>query len=125
MTRWLVLVITVAGCSASSDGGTCPQGGSLQVNVTDTNSGDPICDASVTIAAQGGGPSKTLSPEPPPPVMPTPGCNYFILVTPGMYTITVSRSGYMTDATPLTVTTDGCTIESPTVDIPLIPLAAP
>ena len=118
MVRWLglALIAAVAACSAPSDGGTCPQGGSLEVTVTDEDSGSTICDASVTIAPAAGGTAKTLAPE----AMMTPGCNYFILVTPGQYTITASRSGYVSGKLPLTVTTDGCTIESPTVEIPLL-----
>jgi hypothetical protein len=115
--RWVGLAgaLTVVACGAP-ERGSCPPSGSLEISLADTNSSAPICNAMVTLAPEGGGTAQPLSAE-----GTGAGCYYFIAVTPGQYALSAASMGYMTLDQPLTVTTDGCTIESPTLALELLP----
>jgi hypothetical protein len=113
----LVGVTALAACSQGSSGAACPSAGSLEISVADADSENPICDATVTLVPSAGGAMQTLA-----PVGGTGrGCHYFVLVQPGAYVLSASKSGYMALSQNLTVTTDGCTIESPTLALELLP----
>jgi hypothetical protein len=116
--RWFGVVgaLALAACSASPSG-SCPPSGSLEVTLVNTSDATPICDASVTLAAAGNGPAQPLAPE-----GKGSACYYFITVTPGKYTLAVSLMGYAPLSQPLTVTTDGCSVESPTLALELLPV---
>jgi hypothetical protein len=116
--RWsgVVGAFVLAACSPSS-GGSCPPSGSLEVSLVDTTSEAPICGATVTLAAAGNG-----APQPLAPLGKGSGCYYFISVTPGTYTLAATSMGYVPLSQPLTVTTDGCTVESPTLALEMLPV---
>jgi len=116
--RWLgvgvVGALTLVACAPSS-GGQCSSTGSLEISLADTNSEAPICDATVTLTPTGGS-AQTLADE-----GKGPGCYYFIMVTPGQYTVLASATGYLSLSEPLTVTPKGCTVQSPMLALELAP----
>ncbi len=117
MRRLLGLLVAIApACSPASSGEHCPSSGTLQVNVTDTVSCNPVCDATVTAMPMGAGAAQTLAPQGPPT-----GCFYVGQVTPGQYTVSVTKPGYRSNMQTLTIHTDGCSIDSPTLSIDLTP----
>jgi hypothetical protein len=117
--RWFGLAATGAlvACSASSNGGTCPPTGSLEISLADADSAVRICDAGLTLAPAGGGAAASLMAE----GGKGAGCYYFLAVAPGQYTLVATKMGYETLSQNFTVTTDGCTIESPTLALELLP----
>ena len=116
--RWAGVVgaLALAACGASP-GGSCPPSGSLEITLVDTTSEAPLCSASVTLGSAGAG-----APEPLAPLGKGAGCYYFVSVTPGKYTLAASLMGYAPLSQPLTVTTDGCRVESPTLALEMLPL---
>jgi hypothetical protein len=117
--RWVA--VALAALAAAACGGppkpTCSATGSLEVTLIDTDSDDPLCMATVTLAPSSGGTAVPLMPE----GGTGAGCYYFTAVTPGEYTLSASSTGYMTLIQSLTVTTDGCSTESPQLSLELLP----
>jgi hypothetical protein len=106
--------LAVVACAPSS-GGSCPSTGSLEVSLADTNSEAPICNATVTLSSAGGS-AQPLAAE-----GSGNGCHYFIAVTAGTYTLTAMAMGYVALSQPLTVTPEGCTVESLSIALELLP----
>ena len=116
--RWLGVlgIMTLVACSSSSNGGNCSSTGSLEISLADANSEEALCNATVTLTVADGG-----SPEPLMLEGTGSGCNYFIAVKPGQFTLTASLTGYQTLTQSLLVTPDGCGVESPTLALELLP----
>ncbi len=113
MRAMLVLCALVAGCSSNSDMMTCSTHGTLNITVSDDEAQAAICDATVTVTPPGGMPMMLVAAK-------GGACPYTMDVTPGVYQISVSKSGFRSQASSVNVTTVDCVVQSPTLGFPLV-----